>query len=115
MAESQIKRDSSSRENLLWEKGTGKLVNRSERKIELCGAVGFARREQGDEVVLLDFIFGQIHTKALVDTEASGCFMSVEFRASLPDGWVQDKWEVDRGKISLADNSSQTILEQIRA
>ena len=41
--------------------------------------------------------------------------MSVEFRACLPDSCVQDEWEVERGKISLADNSSQTILEQIRA
>ena len=79
-----------SRENLLWEKGTGKLVNRSEHRIELCGAVGPARREQGDEAVLLDLIFGKIHMKALVDNGGSDCFivvacdcfMSVEFRAS---------------------------------
>ena len=59
-------------------------------------------------------MFDKIHTKALVDTGASDCFMSVDFRASLPDSCVQDKWNVEKGKISLADNSSQTILEQVR-
>ena len=39
VAEGQTKGDSSSRENLLWEKGAGKLVNRSERNIELCRVV----------------------------------------------------------------------------
>ena len=84
MAESQTKRDTPSRENQLWGKGTGKLGDRSGRRIKLCGAVGPARREQGDEAILLDLVFDKIHTKALVDTGASDCFMSVEFRANLP-------------------------------
>ena len=73
-----------------------------------------ARREQGDEAILLDLTFDKIHTKALVDTGASDCFMAVEFRAKLPDNCIQDTWQVEKGTISLADNSSQTILEQIR-
>ena len=54
--------------------------NRSERQIELCRVVGPARHEQGDEADLLDLLFGKIHTKALVDTGANDCCMSVEFR-----------------------------------
>ena len=57
VAKSQTKRDTSSRENLLWEKGTGKLGDWSGRRIELCGATGPARREQGDEAILLDLVF----------------------------------------------------------
>ena len=62
---------------------------------------------------MLDLIFDKIQTKALVDTGASDCFMAIEFRAKLPDSCIQDTWEVEKGSISLADNSSQTILEQI--
>ena len=87
---------------------------RFERKINLCRVVGPARLEQGDEAILLDLIFDKIHTKALIDTGDSDCFMAVEFRAKLPDSCIQDTWEVEKGTISLADNSSQTILEQIR-
>ena len=76
--------------------------------------IGPARREQGNEAVLLDLIFDKIHTKALVDTGASDCFMAVEFRAKLPDNCIQDTWEVEKGTISLADNSWETNLEQIR-
>ena len=50
-----------------------------------------------------------------MDTGASDCFMAVEFRARLPDSCIQDKWEVKKGTISLADITSQTIFEQIRA
>ena len=67
-----------------------------------------------DEAVLLDLIFDKMHTRALVDTGASDCFMAVEFRAKLPDSCIQDTWEVEKGTISLAENSSQTILEQLR-
>ena len=45
---------------------------------------------------------------------ARDCFMAVKFRAKLPDSCIQDTWEVEKGTISLADNSSQTILEQLR-
>ena len=38
--------------------------------------------------------------------------MAVEIRAKVPDSCIQDTWEVEKGTISLADNSSQTILEQ---
>ena len=61
--------------------------------------IGPARRGQGDEAVLLDLIFDKIHTKALVDTGASDCFMAVEFRARLPHSCIQDKWEVEKGTI----------------
>ena len=40
--------------------------------------------------------------------------MSVEFRANLPNNCIQDKWNIEKDTISLADNSSQTILEQVR-
>ena len=40
--------------------------------------------------------------------------MAVEFRANLPGSCIEDAWEVEKGKISLADNSCQTILEQVR-
>ena len=56
--------------------------------------IGPARCEQGDEAVLLDLIFIKIHTKALVETEASDCFMAFEFRAKLPDSCIQAKLEV---------------------
>ena len=111
----QVESDSSPRKGLLWEKGAGKLTNKSEYKIELCRMIRPVRCEQGDEAVLLDLMSNKMHTKALVDTGASDCFMGVEFRAPLPDSCIKDKWEVEKGTISLADNSSQTILEEIRA
>ena len=79
--------------------------------------IGPAQREQGDEAVLLDLVlnFDKIHNKALVDTGANDCIMAVEFRAKLPDSCIQDEWEEEKGTISLADNSSQTILEQVQA
>ena len=75
---------------------------------------GPARREQGDEAILLSLTFDKIHAKALVDTGASDCFMAAAFRAELPDSCIQDAWRVDKGEISLANNSSQTILQQVR-
>ena len=84
----------------------------SECSIKLCRVVGPARCEQGDEAVLIDLVFDQIHTKALVDTGASSCFMAIEFRAKLPGNCFQDAWEVEKGTISLVDNSCLIILEQ---
>ena len=75
---------------------------------------GPARREQGDEAILLNLTFDKINAKALVDTGASDCFMAAAFRTELPDSCIQDAWRVEKGEISLADNSSQTILEQVR-
>ena len=75
---------------------------------------GLPRREQGDEAILLNLMFDKIHTKALVDTGASDCFMAAAFRTEFPDSCIQDAWKVEKGEISLANNSSQTIVEQVR-
>ena len=73
-----------------------------------------ARREQGDEAILLNLTFNKINAKALVDVGASDCFTAAIFRTELPDSCIQDAWRVEKEEISLADNSRQTILEQVR-
>ena len=75
---------------------------------------GPARREKGDEALFIELLFEKTIVRALVDTGASDCFMSAELRAELPESCIQDSWRVDNGKINLADNSSQNILEQVR-
>ena len=62
---------------------------------------GPARQDQGDEDILLNLTFDKIHTKALVDTGASDCFMAAAFRTELPDLCIQDAWKVEKGEISL--------------
>ena len=76
---------------------------------------GPARREAGDEALFLKLRFNdEKEAKALVDTGASDCFMSKFCKDQLPKECIQDSWTVKKGEISLADNSSQNILEQIR-
>ena len=64
-----------------------------------------ARREQGDEAILLKITFDKMNAKALVDTRASDCFMAAAFRTELPTSCIQDAWRVEKGEISLADFS----------
>ena len=76
---------------------------------------GPARREAGDEALFLTLRFNdEKEAKALVDTGASDCFMSKFCKDQIPKECIQDSWMVKKGEISLADNSSQNILEQVR-
>ena len=76
---------------------------------------GPARREIGDGALFITLRFNdEKEVKALVDTGASDCFMSTLCRNQIPKTCIQDTWKVQKGEISLADNSSQVILEQIR-
>ena len=76
---------------------------------------GPARREAGDEALFLTLRFNdEKEAKALVDTGASDCFMSKFCKDQIPKECIQDSWTVKKGEISLADNSSQNILEQVR-
>ena len=76
---------------------------------------GPARREIGDEALFLILRFNnENEVRALVDTGASDCFMSSLCKEQIPKSCIQDSWKVQKGEISLANNSSQVILEQIR-
>ena len=76
---------------------------------------GPARREAGDKALFLTLRFNdEKEAKALVDTGASDCFMSKFCKDQIPKECIQDSWTVKKGEISLADNSSQNILEQVR-
>ena len=76
---------------------------------------GPSRREIGDEALFLTLRFNnEKEVKALVDTGASGCFMSNLCKEQIPKSCIQDSWKVQKGEISLAHTSSQVILEQIR-
>ena len=68
---------------------------------------GPARREIGDEALFLTLRFNnEKEVKALVDTGASDCFMSKRCKEQIPKCCIQDSWGVQKGEISLADNSS---------
>ena len=75
---------------------------------------GPARRETGDSALFMKIIVGDKAIRAYVDTGASDCFMSQEFRDKIPDTCTQDVLSSNVGKIDLADNSTQDILETVR-
>ena len=75
---------------------------------------GPARRETGDSALFMKIIVGDKAIRAYVDTCASDCFMSQEFRDKIPDTCIQDVLSSNVGKIDLADNSTQDILETVR-
>ena len=54
------------------------------REMTLYSVDGPARREVGDDAILLELELPGANIKALVDTEASDCFMSKMARGELP-------------------------------
>ena len=75
---------------------------------------GPAWGEKRDDAIFLELEYPDRKIKSLVDTGASDCFISRETRAQKPAKHIINAWQIDQGRIHLADNSKQIILEQER-